>query len=361
VSDPGGRVRPERAERRARARRGRWIETAVALVLVVAGVAYASSQLGGDESTTTPTGSTPVGEGPATTLAFSVTGSPHVLLAVIGGGGTPAPAAMTLPSNVTIVIPGQGLATTEDLQPLPGPSLQVGMSNALGAWVPHYAVMDLDAFGAVVDRAGGLTVDLPDVYTVGSRVLGPGPTPMNGTQIRTLLFDPATDSDARWEAVLTAFLASGATVRPDDLAETDAADAAASVLRDAQGAEVTEAPVREVAGTTFIPDQPTFDQTVTELFGTAAPTNVVVQNGNGRPGVGEDVALLLIPAGFRVVISQNAGSFGHASTDIVATDEEHRDDAERAKQALGVGTVSVSGVPSGLADVSIVVGEDFEA
>jgi hypothetical protein len=362
VSDAGGRVRPGRTERRAHARRGKRIEAAVALVLVVGGAAYASSQLGNDETSATPTASSPSGQqGPATMLAFSLTGSPHVLLAVIGAGGTLTPAAMTLPSNVTIVIPGQGQASTEDLQALPGDSLRVGISNALGAWVPHYAVMDLNAFGAVIDRGGGITVDLPDVYTVGNRVVGPGATHLDGTQIRTLLFDPATDSDVRWEAVLTSFLSSGDAVHRDDLAETDTADAAASVLRDAQGAAVTEAPVREVGGTAFIPDQPSFDQTVADLFGTAEPTNVVVQNGNGRPGVGEDAARLLIPAGFRIVISQNAGSFDHAETDIVATDEEHRADAERAKGALGVGVVSVSGVPSGLADVSIVVGKDFEA
>jgi hypothetical protein len=362
VSDAGGRVRPGRAERRARARRGRWIEAAVALVLVVGGVAFASSQLGDDEPSASTTPSSSSGRaGPATMLALSVTGSPHVLLAVVGAGGGPAPAAMTFPSNVTIVIPGQGQASTEDLQALPGDSLQVGMSNVMGAWVPHYAVIDLGAFGAVVDRAGGLTVDLPDVYTVGSRVVGPGETHMDGTQIRTLLFDPATDAEARWEAVLAAFLASVDQLRPDDFVETDAADASASVLRDAQGAAVTAAPVREVAGATFIPDQPAFDQTVGELFATDEPTSVVVQNGNGQPGVGEDAARLLIPAGFRVVISQNAGSFDHATTDIVATDEAHRADADRAKQALGVGVVSVSGVPSGIADVSIVVGEDFEA
>jgi LytR cell envelope-related transcriptional attenuator len=362
VSDAGGRIRPGRTERGARARRGKRIEAAVALVLAVGGAVYASSQLGSDESTATPTAPGPSGQaGPATMLAFSVTGSPHVLLAVIGAGGTPPPAALSLPSNVTIVIPGQGQAGTEDLQALPGESLRVGISNAMGAWVPHYAVMDLDALGVVIDRGGGLTVDLPDVYTVGSRVVGPGATHLDGTQIRTLLFDPATDSDVRWEAVLTAFLASGDSVRSDDLAETDAADAAASVLLDAQGADVTAAPVREVGGSAFIPDQPSFDQTVADLFGTPEPTSVVVQNGNGQPGVGEDAARLLIPAGFRVVISQNAGSFDHAETDIVATDEDHRADAERAKQALGVGVVSVSGVPSGLADVSIVVGEDFEA
>jgi hypothetical protein len=364
VSDAGGRVRPGRSERGARARRGKRLEAAVAIVLVIGGAAYASSQLGGDESAATPTASSPSPpQTPATLLALSVTGTPHVLLAVIGADGTPAPAAMTLPANVTIVVPGQGQATSEDLQALPGDSFQVGVSNAVGAWVEHYAVIDVGAFGGLVDRAGGLTVDLPDVYTLGTRVVGPGTTQLDGTQIRTLLSAPATDldADARWEAVLTAFLASADPVRPEDLAETDAADAATSVLRDAKGTQVTEAPVREAAGATLIPDQPSFDQTVGELFGTAEPTSAVVQNGNGRPGVGEEAARLLIPAGFRIVISQNAGSFGHAKTDIVATDDAHRADAERAKQALGVGVVSVSGVPSGLADVSIVVGEDFEA
>ncbi len=334
----------------------------MALVLVVGAAVWATSQLGGDGSGAAPSSpASSTAPKVATMLAFSVTGSRDALLAVIGAGGTPAPAAMTLPSDVTIVIPGQGQAETNDLQALTGGALQVGVSNVVGAWVQHYAVLGLDALGEVVDRGGGLTVDLPDVYTLGGRVLGPGATPMNGAQIGRLLSAPATDPEVRWVAVLTAFLASEAPLRPGDLAETDSAGAALSVLHAAHGADVTEAPVREVGDSALIPDQPAFDRTFRELFGTAAPTNVVVQNGNGRPGVGEDAARLLIPAGFRVVISQNAGSFDHPETDVVATDEAHRADAERAKRALGVGVVSVSGVPSGLADVSIVVGEDFKA
>ena len=39
---------------------------------------------------------------------------------------------------------------------------------------------------------------------------------------------------------------------------------------------------------------------------------------------------------------------------------EDRDAAEGAQAALGVGNVSVSGAPTGVGDVTIVVGKDFE-
>jgi hypothetical protein len=85
----------------------------------------------------------------------------------------------------------------------------------------------------------------------------------------------------------------------------------------------------------------------------------VVVNGSGAPGVGESVAARIIPAGFRVVVSQNAQRFDKRTTAIIASGDDHIDEAQRVRDALGLGQVQVTKVPSGLADVTIVVGKDY--
>jgi NAD(P)-dependent dehydrogenase (short-subunit alcohol dehydrogenase family) len=112
--------------------------------------------------------------------------------------------------------------------------------------------------------------------------------------------------------------------------------------------------------TAIVPAQPDFDDLVGRLFGAPPPVRAFVQNGNGSPGIGEAVARDLLPQGFRIVLSGNAESFNHDTTVITAIGADHLDDANRAKDALGVGVVRESQVPSGLADVTIVVGSDFK-
>ena len=88
---------------------------------------------------------------------------------------------------------------------------------------------------------------------------------------------------------------------------------------------------------------------------------IVVLNGSGAPGIGEQVAERVIPGGFRVVISENASDFDHETTVIVVATEEHRALGERVRDLLGVGEVQVAGPASGLADVTVVVGKDLGA
>jgi hypothetical protein len=87
---------------------------------------------------------------------------------------------------------------------------------------------------------------------------------------------------------------------------------------------------------------------------------VIVLNGNGVPGIGELVAEKILPGGFRVAVSENASSFDHAETLVVVGSAGDVDIAERVRDLLGVGSVSVS-VGSGIAPVTIVVGKDFAA
>ena len=73
------------------------------------------------------------------------------------------------------------------------------------------------------------------------------------------------------------------------------------------------------------------------------PVSTIVQNGSGEPGVGEAVAARIIPAGFRVVLSQNAQTFDVDSTDVFANGTDHEDEARAVKEALGVGPCSRGG------------------
>jgi hypothetical protein len=364
---PGdGRIRPSRTERADASTRRRRIYGIVALLVIVAvGVALTRLGGGGDgaaaESPSAPVGSPGVSTNPTQLLAFSVTGAPSALLAVVGSGGSEPPAGLVLPPGMTVIVPGQGETPTEEVQALPGDSMRIAVSNELGTWADHFAVMDLRGFGRAIDRAGGLSVNLAAAYPIGGTVLGPGKSRMTGDQVVTFLSQQADDTDLRWASVLEAFLRAAPTLAQDDFTESDDASAAETILQGASGAEVQVAPTKVVGGTAIVAAQPDFDDLVGRLFGTPPPIRALVQNGTGRPSVGEAAARDLIPAGFRIVLSGNASSFDHPTTTITATGDNHVDDANAAKRALGVGEVRVTQVPSGLADVTIVVGRDFEA
>jgi hypothetical protein len=75
--------------------------------------------------------------------------------------------------------------------------------------------------------------------------------------------------------------------------------------------------------------------------------------------VGGDVAAQLIPAGFRIVLSENADTFDYKTTEVVANGTENEAAAAAALDAIGVGKITVSQISSGLADVSVTVGQDY--
>ena len=137
------------------------------------------------------------------------------------------------------------------------------------------------------------------------------------------------------------------------------------MLGDAKGSAVQQVPVEDLGGDLQDPlikaDPEELPGFVSAAFGEGRGETVpvIVVNGNGEPGVGESVAAKIVPAGFRVVLSQNADRFDHETTAVIASGDEHLDAARRVQEALGVGEVQVTRVPSGLADVTIVVGKDY--
>jgi hypothetical protein len=312
----------------------------VAAIAVAALGVFALSRKGSNESTPHRTPVPP----PSGSILLIVQADPRVMMAVIHSSQGATPAAVAVPAGTLITIPGQGDGTAGDAGGLPGTEGATAISNLLGVWIDHAAVLDAASLAGLVDRAGGL--DLSGGH-------------MTGKQIAGWLSEDRTTSQLHWQEVLGALLDAGAW-KPSDFLASDDARAAAALLTEAKGATVDELPATRASSDALAPDYDAIGGLAPELGGTATPpVPVIVLNGSGRPGVGESVAAQLVPGGYRVVFSGNASSFDHETTLIVAGTNADRAAADRIAKLLGVGEVSVSGLPSGLGDVTIVMGKDY--
>lgn len=355
------RERVSRLRRREQQRRRRTVELVVTLVVVVSGIAYATGQTTGDVAAGAGDDSpAPGGRRAPALLVLQVTGAPKPLLAIVGTRGTP-PAAMGIPQGVTVEVPGAGELTTRRVAALPGPSLQVAISNLAGAWASHYAVADLAGLAAAVDRAGGVRIQLPDPAVVGDATLGPGAVRMTGAQVRIYLEAKDRNTFTRWEIVLSGLLARPPTFDAEDLTETDDLGGVRATLEAARGAQMETLPLVQGPATLRVPNYEALDRLMARRFRTRTPAPVIVENGVGVPGIGEQVGRLIIPRGFRVTLSKNAETFDVQVTQVQALGEDNLGEARRIRAALRVGRIRVSPLPSGAGDVQIVVGKDFTA
>ena len=363
LQPPGARA--NRTTQRRRHRRRVVFATIIVLALVAgaAGAAMFFLASRGD-ATDTAARIEPPPPRSSSLAVLAVRGDP-ALAAVVGSGGDQPPAVVSLPSEMTFTVPGQGDGTIDEAIALEGSSFRVAVSNLLGVWVDHFAVMDRDGLAALVDRMGGIGVELQDAFETEEETLGPGEVRLTGEQVDEYLNVHGRATELRWQLVLQGLLAERALLLQSDLLQTDDATAVAAVLDDAKGSAVQQVPVEDLGGDLEDPlikadpeELPGFVSTAFgEGLGETVP--VIVVNGNGEPGVGESVAAKIVPAGFHVVLSQNADRFDHQTTAVIASGDEHVDAARRAQEALGVGEVQVTRVPSGLADVTIVVGKDY--
>jgi hypothetical protein len=213
----------------------------------------------------------------------------------------------------------------------------------LGLWVDHHALTDLAHLSAVIDRAGGL--EIGGIRRTGSETIA----------------SLGSGGSAAWETVVGGLLASGAAWEPSDFLDADAVDKVSTILG-AGGRPVVELlPTRVSAGGQEEPDDERIGPVLTTVLGARSRpiVPVTVLNGSGAPGVGEAVAERIVPEGYRVVVSENASTFDQEETLIVVATESERQLAEHVRDLLGVGQVVVSGPPSGIAQVTIVVGKDF--
>ncbi len=89
---------------------------------------------------------------------------------------------------------------------------------------------------------------------------------------------------------------------------------------------------------------------------------VEVLNGNGRVGTTRVVAGQLVRRGYRVVRTDNADAFDYEQTQVVAHGRVNRAEGERVLRLVGTGELLLElRNPSGVVDISIIVGRDVPA
>jgi hypothetical protein len=322
--------------------RGRLTLLAVVLVAVAAAVAVRMAR------SEPPPSPEPAPTGPSTLGLLVVNTDFGPLVTVLGAEGSAPPAAVVVPSDVRITIPGQGDGTVAKAAELAGPQAAMSMSNLFGAWIPHYAAIRQGKLAKIIDRAGGLEI---------------GGSSLTGAEVLASLAAVDRSRSAVWQETVQALLASGVTWESIDLPKADSPTTMARFLNAASGAQVQVLPTEEVADGVRRAAPEALQEVLASAFGFPFDREVhraIVLNGSGVPGVGESVAGKLIPGGVRIVVSENASSFDHDTTLIVVS-EEDRSIGEAVRDLLGVGDVQVSGPASGLADVTIVIGKDFQA
>ncbi len=86
---------------------------------------------------------------------------------------------------------------------------------------------------------------------------------------------------------------------------------------------------------------------------------VIVENGAGSPGIAGVAARALIAAGYQVVDTKNAPSFGRKDTLIILYKGQDAT-AQRIKDILGGGTIQKAVSDQDLADVIVIIGTDYK-
>ena len=291
-------------------------------------------------------------------------GSPDVgaSLAIVGvPPGEPA-IAVVAPDDARVDLPS-GAPLTVGPASAGGPEAIETAQALLNRRVGHYLVSTPQDISALVDRLGGVTFGAQGSAIVDGVPIGPGQATATGPQVAAYLTQgTGVAAWVRWEDVLSGILDaeakpsawSGLTGTSDDAAVVG------GLLAGAHGATVVDLPTTHTFGILKVDPEgmrAMLDSSFTTSVG--GLVRVIVQNGNGLPGMGQQIGASLAPYGYRVVDSQNAGTFDLAETKIVASTDAYLVWAREAQRVLGAGRVYRDAQPTGIADITIVAGKDF--
>ena len=301
-----------------------------------------------------------------------------------------------IPAHTAVEVPGRGLESVAAAYSDGGiPLLLVTLENLLGVSIDGYLELAGGDARILLEGIGPLSVDVPSEVRVGvgqsqSRLLfDDGAQRLSGSFLQQLLYVVGVEGDdielggrhlAFWDGFFDAWAgdvegledvvrsSAGALGKSDRTPEEIASFVGGLTRIPSEERFLRSIPVSplEVPGNLlYVADEIELAAFVAEVAGAAAPAEdevrVQVLNGNGVPGIGQEVASLLVGEGFRVILSGNARRLDHEQT-LVITYDDSADGlalAERARELLGTGEVQISGQEQGIVDLTIVVGKDF--
>ncbi len=317
------------------------------------------------------------------------TGSESLLVLVMDRDGRTgaivlAAAVDDHPSTVTLIptllfelLPGYGYFPLGDAAGFEGPELaQIAVANAFGVRIDRVAVvpsMHLTSLPLLLDiELGEPVIEQGDETSVqvaeqGARNYQPGTV----EDLLTLQFESSPVSwlerqAAVWRSLLDA-MAADSTLAGQVLADPQSAAALARVA--VADPEVSFIPVEPVAvaggddGFQLVQaDVASFvaDRLAHLSLATAERPRVEVLNGNGEILATRAVVEAVVAAGFHVIKTDNAENFEFEETVVISQGRANLDAAEAAAGILGVRMVQLEvAAPSGVVDLSIIVGQDI--
>ena len=395
----------------ARRRRGPLLPVLVGVVVIVAGIIAA--QLGWLDLARDIV--VPGGEAETPVEAPEDGWQPAFLLATVDGHGRGGElkslavlatdrredrgTVLLIPATIVTDVPGFGSFTLREAWELGGSSLvAVTVDNLLGMRIDGILAIDDEGWAGWFEQPGGASINVTapinpseeigeprieagqqqmDPETLGRYAIirGQGESALDvlprTRQVLDALFSEISEDPAALEAVV-------------DAARTYPGTAAPGRIRTVMG-ELADARDRDRLTSVSLPviplgsgeeglfriDDERVDSVIDDRFaasradrGASERYAVQILNGNGLPGVGQDVADELADGSYRIVLTGNADRFSYSTTRIVVYSE----DAEilRAAQDVqerlgGIGTIERSGTPQSVVDLTIVVGHDFPA
>ena len=410
----GERARRRKQERRARTfqlvRRAFQVVLLVGLVFVLGPLAWRqlSPMLAGDSDEPAPEQT----EDATTPVDPAADTRPTVLVATFDDNGedvtriqllhldteTGRGAVVMVPTSMVADVPGYGLLPVGDAGTFGGlPLLELTVENQLGIAVDAAVRVTQQDWAAVFARTGGFDVDVarPISRTAadGSSVrrFETGLQFLDGPRLAELLTIDAAGEDeltsfARVRQVLEGFLRTAEADGGLDEVFADGApmlttsdlDVVEQVLRGLAGEDAGDRVVLRTLPVTVMGsgdglfyrlDDTRAQQFVEDVLGGTEQVRdddreglrLEILNGNGRAGIGADVASLLVPLGHTVAITRNAEDFDNATTRVLlyGDDDELLAAAQEIVDALGVGRIEISDVASSVVDITVLVGADF--
>jgi len=304
-------------------------------------------------------------------------------------------AVIYIPAHSASEVPGRGLQAVGDAFDGGVPLLLVSTEGLLGIDIDRHLELSEQDARLFFQRVGELEVDVPaEVREAAGNgnvrvLLGEGLQSLNADFLVPLLFTVGVDGDdqelgtrhlAFWDALFERFgdepedlarifEASDPAVAKSNAAVEDNASFFAALARiPSEDRTITLLPVSQVSvGNAELYEVNTEDTEalIASTIGQEGPedglASVQILNGNGIPGIGENVAEALVGNGFKIEVSSNARSFDYRRTLIIVydDDEDSLALAEQAKGLLGVGEVQIQVQQQDIVDLTIVVGKDF--
>jgi hypothetical protein len=311
-----------------------------------------------------------------------------VAITLLGRSSADDATTVLIPPGLFDLLPGYGDRALSDATVFESPELlQLAISNLLGVRIDGIVKMGPGDLTTAIPGPITVTLSEPliveDGEGVGTFVAESGAATYDPSMLEVLMVTRGTSDPLAWlerqsgvwEALmlevesnpnLAPGLAAFAT-SPGDVERATRVIAGTA----ADGPGITVIPLERVAVTgteagftvPFAAAAALVDSRMPHLdLADGERTRVEVLNGNGGVLATRKVAETLIRRGFRVIITDNADRFDYETTLVIAQGRDNRSEAERARLALGVGDLQLElRAPSGVIDVSIIVGLDIPA